>query len=743
MFDVINTENLFYKSVSVSSLLPTLERNKNMLHCVTIWVLTVAISAIIALECAGMLLLSASLQNWRLSTIEVVISENGSHMLAFLVLLVYALPTTCVGAVLVVFVSPRAGGSGVPDLKAFLNGNHIPGLFSLRTWFARGLGLVLVTSAGLFAGTEGPSAHLGAITSLNIARFVYTNLQGFLPAFGHKASCEFVVQGCATGVAAAFGAPVGAILFSLEEASSFWSKGLTWRTFVGNMVAAAIAKATRVGFTALPVSGFIEFPDADVEFEFWELIPFVAIAFGTSILGVVFCATVERLTRARAFWYGSCSLWRGRVFQIAEVLVVSTITMTVCFWTPLAFGCHSLREAGQGSDTQDWYVGAQAQTLCGEGRYSDMATLLLLQKERAIKLLFTRSFEGGAEFQVVHLLLCSGIVFVLTLITYGTALPVGLFIPNILLGACFGRAVGQVVESLGYAVHPGVYALVGAVGMLAGFSRMTVSLTMMTLEITNSMRLLLPVMLCILVSKGVGDLFTDSVYDIGVALHPLGPISILRGDLDEEDMPLLRFLTVHDACSVRVHTLKCQECAANIIATLVQTHFSGFPLVNRPEHRVRGLVLREKLLEALHDAGVLDASSALSGETLPEPEGVVVDLLPYADQAPEVQHWNTPLAKAYRHFMVAGLRHLCVVDETHRLVGVVTRSDLTMMSHPGSRQHSIRALLHRKTAELNAQKEDQEHLPMERETSFGMQISEASSIAPTRSGGEGQMWCVY
>ena len=67
-------------------------------------------------------------------------------------------------------------------------------------------------------------------------------------------------------------------------------------------------------------------------------------------------------------------------------------------------------------------------------------------------------------------------------------------------------------------VEPGTYALIGAASMLGGVTRMTISLTVILVETTNDIEYMLPLMMVVMISKTVGDMFNISLYDLHVEL---------------------------------------------------------------------------------------------------------------------------------------------------------------------------------------------------------------------------------
>ena len=118
--------------------------------------------------------------------------------------------------------------------------------------------------------------------------------------------------------------------------------------------------------------------------------------------------------------------------------------------------------------------------VCGKdqadaGFESGLVNLMLTSHNEAIKTLFHQSTSDlsnphvlTTHFQSLFVYFCYA--FILGLLTYGIAVPSGLFVPAIMSGASLGRLVGEFGQALlpesSFALSPGSWALVGAAAML-------------------------------------------------------------------------------------------------------------------------------------------------------------------------------------------------------------------------------------------------------------------------------------
>ena len=64
---------------------------------------------------------------------QALVADVSSAVVAFCAMLLYSLPIVIAACLLVLTIAPMAMGSSLAEVKALLNGAHVPGLLSFRT----------------------------------------------------------------------------------------------------------------------------------------------------------------------------------------------------------------------------------------------------------------------------------------------------------------------------------------------------------------------------------------------------------------------------------------------------------------------------------------------------------------------------------------------------------------------------------------------------------------------------------
>ncbi|XP_042468328.1 chloride channel protein CLC-c-like [Zingiber officinale] len=605
-------------------------------------------------------------------------------------------------AALCAYVAPAAAGSGIPEVKAYLNGVDAHSILAPSTLFVKIFGSIGGVAAGLMVGKEGPMVHTGSciasILGQGGSRRYHLTWKWLRYFKNDRDRRDLITCGAAAGVAAAFRAPVGGVLFALEEVASWWRSALLWRTFFTTAVVAVVLRGLigfcRSGRCGLFGQGGLIMFDLSATVATYgtpDLIAVVVIGAIGGLLGSFYNFSVDKILRNY-----SVINERGAPFKILLTVTISLLTsccsyglpwLAKCTPCPPGSQCPTIGRSGNFKSFQ-----------CPPNHYNDLASLFLNTNDDAIRNLFSGGTED--EFYISSLLIFFAASFSLGIVTYGIAIPSGLFIPVIMAGASYGRLLGTLLGPLSK-LDKGLFSLLGAASFLGGTMRMTVSVCVILLELTNDLLMLPLVMLVLLVSKTVADCFNKGIYDQIVKMKGF-PY------LECHPAPYMRNLDAGDAVSGPLITLAGVEKVANIVYTLKLTGHNGFPVIDEPpfseEPGLCGLVLRSHLLvllkgkqftkervstgagHVLQRFGAFDFAKAGSGKGVQledldiddEEMEMFVDLHPITNRSPYTVVESMPLSKAAVLFRDLGLRHLCVVPKTpgrHPIVGILTRHD--------------------------------------------------------------------
>ncbi len=97
------------------------------------------------------------------------------------------------------------------------------------------LGVSFAVAGGICGGKEGPLVHIGSIVGYSSAHFPLGYTKYFRNDHEKR---KLMAIGVASGVSAAFGAPIGGSLFAYElsKPNTFWSFSLTWKVFFASTI---------------------------------------------------------------------------------------------------------------------------------------------------------------------------------------------------------------------------------------------------------------------------------------------------------------------------------------------------------------------------------------------------------------------------------------------------------------------------------------------------------------------------
>jgi CIC family chloride channel protein len=332
--------------------------------------------------------------------------------------------TGLVIAVLVIHVFPLARGSGVNQTKAalYIYNGYIP----LRTAIGKFITAALAIGSGHSLGPEDPSLQIGASLASALGRRM---------RLSRDRMRLMAPVGAAAGLAAAFNAPISAVLFVIEEVIGRWTAGI-----LGSVVLSAISSVV-VTRWFLGSESLFRIPAVQLERPS-ELIAYAILGVVGGFASVAFSSGITTL-RPR---FKALPRWTQYFQPAIAGLLIGIIAV---------LGAPQVMGAGY--------------------EYIDEA------------------MHGRFTWQMLAVL--AGLKIIATMLSFVSGTPGGMFAPTLFIGAMLGAAVGgaEHVFLPHLSGSPGTYALVGMGVLFAGFLRAPMTSVFMVLEVSGNYSIIVPV----------------------------------------------------------------------------------------------------------------------------------------------------------------------------------------------------------------------------------------------------------
>ncbi|KAI9164495.1 glycerol ethanol, ferric requiring protein [Blastocladiella emersonii ATCC 22665] len=494
----------------------------------------------------------------------------------------FAVLFAATAATLVVHHAPEhAALSGIPEVKTILGGFVMNRVLSLRTGIVKFLGLVFSVASGLSVGNKAPLVHIAACVGHAVTRL--------FPRFRNDPAVTtyLLSSASAAGIAVAFGSPIGGILYALEEVSTFFPLQVMGMSFFCCLMATLTLQA----FDPFKTGTMVMFQVShNREWHLFELVPFTLLAVVGGFIGAFFNRWNVRIQLAR----------ERSVFcqqhPVREVMFLALVTAVVGYWTSFSRGQMLSLLGGLFRE-------------CKDENYHGMC-----DNETLVWTCFLLLFTMAMRFSTA-------------VVTYGSKVPGGAFVPGMLVGACFGRVLGIVVNAFQNSfadwpifaacqvadrvcVTPGSYALLGAAAALTGVTRLTISIVVILFELTGALNFVLPTIMTVVIAKFVADMCGGSQNGLAKLWIQLKAYPYM----DTKDTPHLAFTAEDVMCAAdQLVILRNGMPLAHVQQVVRSVKYSTFPIVDDfASMGLEGCITRSDLQYAIATSPAANAANAMS-----------------------------------------------------------------------------------------------------------------------------------
>nr|XP_035951535.1 chloride channel protein 1 isoform X5 [Halichoerus grypus] len=421
------------------------------------WIFLVLLGLLMALVSWSMDYVSAkSLQAYKWTYYQM----QPNLPLQYLVWVTFPLTLILFSALFCHLISPQAVGSGIPEMKTILRGVILKEYLTLKAFVAKVVALTAGLGSGIPVGKEGPFVHIASICAAVLSRFMSMFCGVYEQPYYYT---DMLTVGCAVGVGCCFGTPLGGVLFSIEVTSTYFAVRNYWRGFFAATFSAfvfrvlAVWNKDAVTITALFRTNFrMDFP-----FDLQELPAFAIIGICCGFLGAVFVYLHRQVMlgvrKNKAL---------SRFLAKHRLLYPGIVTFVIASFT---------------------FPPGMGQFMAGE-----------LMPREAISTLFDNNtwvkHVGDPESLgrsavwihpqvnvVIIIFLFFIMKFWMSIVATTMPIPCGGFMPVFVLGAAFGRLVGEIMamlfpdgilfDDIIYKILPGGYAVIDSMILLGSVER--------------------------------------------------------------------------------------------------------------------------------------------------------------------------------------------------------------------------------------------------------------------------------